>query len=288
MSEGKQELEEKKEVDSLVSQESGLSSKIASKKHSITFGKTENLENDNSLLNTSFGTRRSSRLFSLSREGLVRVEYYGGGPNVDRWIRRFSSGAEAEELDSRSQLDLLSTLLVGKAATWWDVFGSKSGNIEDALDGLSKAFGVTEKRSLLLLLPQKKQFSQPVDVYGWELVKLCKNISSEMPESEIIDWFILGLNYEIRSKLLHQHFDSFIQALHTAQSFESERQVLKKKKVFIKKDNNHGTPMVPQNEKQIAVNKISKEERKCFKCGKVGHIKKDCYSKNSVKQQKKV
>jgi len=61
-------------------------------------------------------------------------------PDVEKWIARFKAGAQAEELDSAGQLELLSTLLIQRAAVWWDAFGRNSRSISDALDGLAVAF----------------------------------------------------------------------------------------------------------------------------------------------------
>ena len=97
---------------------------------------------------------------------------------LKKWIARFKAGAQAEELDSSGQLELLPTLLTQRAAIWWDAFGRNSRSISDALDGLAVAFIRPEKRNLLLQLPKKKQYNKTVEEYGWDLVRLCKAISS--------------------------------------------------------------------------------------------------------------
>ena len=74
------------------------------KKHSnlkVSFEQSSE-NNENNTLNSTFldNERRGSRLFSLSRQGLIRVEFYSGGPNVEKWIARFRAGAQAEDLSS--------------------------------------------------------------------------------------------------------------------------------------------------------------------------------------------
>ena len=180
----------------------------------------------------------------------------------------------------------MSTLLIQRAAIWWDAFGKNSRNISDSLDGLAVAFSRPEKRNLLLQLPKKKQYNKTVDEYGWDLVKLCRAISSEMPEKEIIDWFILGLNFNIQNKLINKHFDSFIEVLNAAKEVEDFRNGAQRK--FVPKTFNKPKPDIKSTVQNASVNSIEKKKpKKCFHCGKEGHLKKNCFDlKNGLNANK--
>ena len=56
--------------------------------HKVSFSESMEVENENNhtLDSTFLGSdrRRSSRLFSLNRQGLIRVEFYSGGPDVEK------------------------------------------------------------------------------------------------------------------------------------------------------------------------------------------------------------
>lgn len=84
--------------------------------------------------------RRTSLLFSLNRRGLVQVEFHSGNSSAREWISRFKTGAAAEGLSPKDQLELFAILLTGKAAIWQNVFGSSLENIDYALNGLAKTF----------------------------------------------------------------------------------------------------------------------------------------------------